>query len=210
MKTLNSGFTRLNTVELANKANHIVTTLTTEPGPTYFPEPFPAPVPSLINITVATGALANANALEDSVTATQTRKALRIPLQEMLRELAQHLEMVADGDLAKLAATGYELAKDPVHTHQPPGAPQNVSARATGVNGGIEVRCAPDTLAEFYELEVSTASAAGPWTAAGAFTSTRSLHAEGFAHGQDVYVHVRAVGVAGEGPWSDPAVVLVN
>lgn len=62
--------------------------------------------------------------------------------------------------------------------------------------------------ADFHELEVSTVSSSGPWTAAGSFTNSRGLHAEGFAHGQDV--HARAVGVAGEGPWSDPAVVLVS
>jgi len=209
-RKLNSGFTQFNTVYLVTKARHIVTTLDSGNGATYFNQPYPADVPSLADIGTATDALATANELEDSVSATQTRKALRVPVQDKLRNLADYLELVAAGDLLKLAATGYDLAKDPVHTHQPPGAPQDVIARATGINGGIDVRCAAEPLADFYELEVSTVSAAGPWTAAGSFTSTRSIHAEGFAHGQDVYAHVRAVGIAGESPWSDPAVVLVN
>lgn len=209
-RILNSGFTQFNTVDLVTKSTHIVTTLDSGNGVIYFPQPYPTDVPSVATITAMTTALADANALEDSVTATQTRKALRVPLQDVLRSLAAYLEMVAGGDLLMLAATGFDLAKDPVHTHQPPGAPQNVRARATGINGGIDVRCAKEPLADFYELEVSTVSAAGPWTAAGSFPSTRAIHAEGFAHGQDVYAHVRAIGIAGEGPWSDPAVVLVS
>lgn len=82
--------------------------------------------------------------------------------------------------------------------------------KATGQDGGILVKCSPAPLADFYELETCIGSASGPWLPGGSFPNSQDIHAEGFTHGQDVFVHVRAVGTNGPGPWSDPATVLVS
>ena len=210
MKKLNVGFSRLNNNDLYGKTGQILVALQSPPGDGYFPEPYPAPVPGLAAINTAAQALKAAMDKVTSVPVTAERKALREPLILKLQQLAPYLEAVAEDNPEWLPFTGYDLAKTPVHTHLPPGVPGNVRVRATGQDGGIVAKCSPDPLADFYELEVSTASAAGPWTPRGAFPNSQEIHAEGFAHGEDVFVHIRAVGTNGPGPWSDPAVVLVS
>ena len=114
----------LNQADLLAKSTHIVGCLRNNP---HFPEPWPAPVPSLDEV----GYLADAYgrtyqaALSGDHIKIAERNAVSKQLIEKLKKVAHYLEVIADGNEVILLSTGYDLTHDPVHsrTKPEPGAP---------------------------------------------------------------------------------------
>lgn len=171
---------------------------------------FPAPVPPAgtfdLKLTAYEDALTGiAGLLNDLDGAYALRDAARIELENALRDRASHVETVSAGDATLIASAGFEI----VGPASPIGvlpAPLNLRA-GYGVNAGeLMIRWKRVKGAGSYILECREHSPVlGAWqlvkivTRAG-FTVT------GLVTGKEYSFRVRAVGTAGEGPWSDEAV----
>lgn len=61
-----------------------------------------------------------------------------------------------------------------------------------------------------YDVEWALEPNTGTWSDAGSFPSMRGILLSGLTRGKDIWVHVRALGTAGNGLWSDPATLTVT
>ena len=114
---------------------------------------------------------------------------------------------VTDTDLA---GSGFALRQAATHTTQPPDAPTGLHLKTTGVSGELSVLLDKVDRAVMYDVEYTQDPVNGPWTAGGAFNSTRGIKLTGLTRGKDYYVHVRAVATGqNKGPWSDLASAMV-
>lgn len=206
MNELITGFTTLSNSELVGKADHIIASLSEEPGITYYP----TPAPTLVVVKEGMDALNAAMALTDSKPATEQRDSLRPPLIQNLQLLAMNLETTTPGDRAKLAYTGYDLRKIAEHSHQPPAAPGGINVHATGTNGGIKIRCGANPNTNYYQFETTADPVNGPWSNPLTSTSSQKMMADGFTRGTDIYVRVRAANTNGDSPWSEIGSTLVT
>ena len=150
------------------------------------------------------------------------RNGLRRAFVERLRRLAAYLEFRANGNVAMLASTGFELRQDqaragPGHASLP-GPVAGLRSGATAHSGRIELRANRAEGALGYELQTATrdpssdpASApadASPWSHAHTIFSVQSFQVDGLPQGF-VWVRMRGLNNRGPGPWSEPLRVLV-
>ncbi len=123
----------------------------------------------------------------------------------ILRSTADYVRMVAQGDAAILESSGFPLAaaRLPIGI---PGAPLNVEARMTTLRGEVEVRWKSVRGAHGYQLWITDQdpATATNWQAI-AYT-TRVKHLVTSLESYKAYFFcVSAIGTAGEGAQSDPA-----
>ena len=109
----------LNQADLLAKSTHIVGCLRGNP---HFPEPWPAPVPSLDEVAVLVDEYGRTYqaALNGDRIKIAERNAASKRLIEKLKKIARYLEVIADGDEAVLLSTGYDLTHEPVHSRPKP------------------------------------------------------------------------------------------
>jgi hypothetical protein len=174
---------------------------------------FTAPNPTLTvfgtKITDATTKVAAYNA---SVTASQTAMSDRDTsleaLRQTMRQLAAYVENASGGDAVKIesAGMGVRAAATKIGV---PAQVLNLVLTAGDFDGTLDAACDAVYGASSYEIQTS----ADPMTATSwAFKMTSSKSSatlEGLTSGAKVWVRVRAIGAAGPGPWSDPAVKTV-
>ena len=200
---LNIGFSNLSPDDLANQADVIFAALTGNAS-------FPSPTPTLAVIAAATKALRSAIAAPEGPARAPAIEAASDALATLLQQLGQNLASTPGATPVTLATTGFKLPKTATRTTNPPPAPGNVRL-SHGINPGeIAVHCDPADGARSYDVEWTFDANVGPWTDAGSFPSTRGIVLSGLTRGKDVWVHVRALGTAGNGPWSDPATLMVT
>lgn len=179
--------------------------ITTEPCSGYFTSIEPPPA----TLRTQVDSLAEALAMETSVSVTALRRSRRETLVDTLTELAAHLELQAKGDMMKLAATGFELKKKGTHASGLPlGIPENLRLSTTGTSGELLAKCNRVKGARSYHGEHAF-SPDGPWTAIDPVTTSQHILFTGLPRGKDVYIRVRAFGATGYSGWSDIAVVMV-
>lgn len=109
MKRIIVSLYRLSHNELLARTGMVLGSLNSPPGNGYFPEPYPAPYPSLAAIGADADALRAAMDKVTSTAVTAERHALRKPLIEKLRSLASYLELLAREHPERLAASGFAL-----------------------------------------------------------------------------------------------------
>ena len=197
---LNRGFSQLREDELDNKADFIIASLTGNAA-------FPTTTPTLAVVTTSLTAFSDALAMDGSGR-TAAVAAARADLETKLGQLAGNLELTAGVTDAQLATTGFEMRKPRTTTDAPVDAPQNVRVKSTGMNGQVQVLCAPVDRARSYQVQKTLDPT--NWTDVGTFGSTRGITISGLERGKDIWVRVRAVGGNGPGAWSDPATVMVT
>jgi hypothetical protein len=132
----------------------------------------------------------------------------------MLRDLAPYLEIVAQGDLAKLESTGYDLQHDRTHSTGPGPlpAPQFLRVERTGGSGLLLARVQPVDGAASYEVQLATADPAveANWKPALISTTPSRIELKGLTPGTTYYVRVRGIGSHGPGDWANsPGVIAV-
>ena len=114
----------LNQADLLAKSTHIVICLRNNP---HFPEPWPAPVPSLDEVAASVDEYSSTYqaALSGDHIKIAERNAASKRLIEKLKKIAHYLEVIADGNEVILLSTGYDLTHEPVHsrTKTEPGTP---------------------------------------------------------------------------------------
>ena len=168
-----------------------------------FPTP-PVAMPAMV---------AHAQKLEDAIEAALfgsrqaklERNVLVDEARDMLRRQADYVRMVAGGDAVVLERSGFPLEKrrTPVGI---PGAPANLEARMTDLRGQVELRWKSVHGARGYQVWMTDQdpATATNWQAIGYTTRVKHLvtDLESF---KAYFFCVSAIGTAGEGAQSDPA-----
>jgi hypothetical protein len=165
--------------------------------------------PTAAAVLTAAQAFGSALALEDSPSATVTRRARRAELINVLQRVAASCELIADGNREKLAFSGFEFRKTPVQTDLPPAKPENLRLKAGPLSGGIVAKVSPVDRAESYELQTTSDPVDGPWSSATPQTNSQKLEKTGLTPLTRAYARVRAISSNGPGEWSDIAEVVV-
>lgn len=154
-----------------------------------------------------------ANDLEASIeAATHGSKQSRLvrdqyiaKAQDALRIQANYVRSQCNGDAVKLNSSGYELVKqrEPVGI---PGTVQNMSANFTNLKGEVDLRWKSVHGAHGYQVWMTTDDPAvsNNWQAVGYTTRVRHLITALESY-KAYWFCVSAIGTAGEGAQSDPA-----
>lgn len=204
MDELNTGFGKLTHSQLVLKARLIAHSLSQGQGLRYFP----TPVPSVAELESAIEAFSESLGMENSSAVTALRAKCRQDLIVVLKKLAANLSLTADGDLTKLAATGFDIRKRPSRTSELPAKPLDFEVKHTGISGEARGTCKPVYNAMSYEVEFAL-SPDGPWIRGGVFTNSQKLMFTGLERGRDYFFRVRVISAVGPGPWSDISSIMV-
>jgi hypothetical protein len=205
-------FDTLNEADFQAKVGHILSSLTDNP---HFPEPWPEPVPSLAQLNEAYRVYLDAyhaSLTRDSLKIRQ-RDAARDALTDLLKHLANYLELVAHHDTDKLATTGYDLRKDAVrgiHGGALP-SPDKFWAELGPMSGTVILHVARMAGAKLYEVQTGQGDPSFEENWKPATTSTTGSHmlVEGLTPAQTYWFRVRAIGSGGPGLWTDPVSLIV-
>ena len=193
-------------VQVIQFARQIYSALTANPH-------VPAPNPPLAMLqTLIAAAETSMDAYEVEKALLRNKKNLR---DEALKALCHGLRLQAHtvqaatgGDPDKLEAAGFRATKRPT----PVGIPAQVSRlvlEAGPTEGTLKAGWKPVRGVKVYELESSLDPlGANPWAFKGTTTKAKAA-INSFVSGTRIWLHVRAVGAAGPGPWSDPVVKTV-
>jgi hypothetical protein len=206
MTTMSQVKLDLENMPLPNKilfARQVISSLRDNPN-------FPAPEPTLAELESQT------DATEQAYTTAQESRLKAIAdtaaqhdqerlLDAFLTREGSYVQLKSAGDEAKIRSAGMQIksAKSPVG---PLGAPEGLALSEGAGEGGLNASWKSVRGAVSYALELTTDPAAKlGWSHAGIATKTRhSL--TGLTSGTRYWCRVAAVGAAGQGPFSDPAV----
>ncbi len=169
---------------------------------------FATPPVKLTDLTVLADNLEAA--IEDATNGGRNSKLVRYQLvlevQNALRTTADYVRMESAGDAVKLDSSGFELAKQrtPVGI---PGKPAGMSARMTGLEGQVELKWPSVHGAHGYQVWMTDKDPAlhGSWEPIGYTTRVKHMVTDLESY-KAYFFCVSAIGSAGEGAQSDPAV----
>jgi len=188
------------------KGRHIVTSLTNNAA-------FPAPNPTLADITSALDELNNAQA---AVQAAKSEVATRVLTQDgaetkvtqLLTQLAGYVESVAGTDDALITSIGMET-KASRSAPQAPTVPLGLTATAGEHEGEIRLSWKAISNARSYAIESSQDPATtSTWTHAGVATSANKVITN-LTSGKRYWFRVAAIGAGGQSGWSEHATKVV-
>jgi hypothetical protein len=171
-------------------------------GNTHFPEPWPAPLPSSAQLAADVAAYQSAHiaARPGDKQKIALRDAARAVVTAELKRLALYLEMVADGDVAALMSTGYDLRHATVKASgaNPDILPAAEDFRVSrGVlSGTITLHARKLAGAGAYEVQTTVADPTQEpgWVGGGVFTRCSKIELSGLAPGAVVSARLRGIG----------------
>ena len=193
-------------VQVIQFAKQVHTALTANPN-----VPAPNPPLSTLQHFIAV-AESSTDAYEAERAILRNKKNLR---DEAVKALCNGLRLEADtvqaatgGDPDKMETAGFRAGKRP----SPVGIPAQVTRlvlEAGPIEGTLKACWKPVRGVKVYEIETSPDPiGANTWTYKGTATKAKAT-INSFTSGTRIWLHVRAIGAAGPGPWSDPAVKTV-
>ena len=206
-------FDPLSITDFMAKAGAIVTAMT---GNVHYPEPWAAQVPTLEQLNSAF------KAYQDAYHASLTRDTLKIAqrdsarqaLTDLLKRLAPYLELIAQGDTAILATTGYGLRHDIVRTsgNSPLPAPTDFKVAHGAKSGTLNVQVARLPGAGSYEVHIAQGDPAieDSWQHAVSSVTATHIVIAGLIPGQNYWLRVRGINSHGGGVWTDPVSMIVD
>ncbi len=166
--------------------------------------------PTPAAILAAADALRSAIAMVGPGRAEAMEAAFTV-LEGMLADVAVNapqVEGVTDMDLAEI---GLPKVKPQVRETNVPGAPGDLELRRAEMPGGVRGRCVPPgNNLRGYVSQYTQDPVAGPWVDGGRFPNSRAFHWTGLERGKDTWFRVAAINTIGQGPWSDPATIMVT
>ena len=137
----------------------------------------------------------------------EARKKVRIEFDNGMRNLARHLEIWANGDVAKLQSTGFDLRRAPKRVATAPGplpAPLLVMKHGTHP-GTMTAHMKAIAGAVLYELYfTSDPTREENWTKFGSSVTPSKIPVAGLNPGQNYWFRSCGVGATGNGAWSVP------
>jgi hypothetical protein len=202
-------FEALSAADFLAKAELIHRSLADHPD---FPEPWPAHVPAYTQLAEALALYRNAyQATCGGLRAyVGPRNVARQILAGYLKRIAVHLEIVARGDRALLATTGYDLRRE--HSganNRPPTAPADFRLMYSDISGALVAKARKLPTAVGYQVQIAEGDAAPEinWSDAGTFRSCSHIEIGGLTPGVVYRVRMRAISRHGPGEWT-PVVSL--
>jgi hypothetical protein len=197
-----TAFTKANPAALIVASQNVLTGMTGNAS-------YPAPTPSLANLTTARSAYVTAvTAAKDSKIQLVVRNQLHQALVAILRDLALYVQVTSSGDLATLMSSGFTAQR----TRQPAGPlppPANLRLKKGPVSGQFAARCKRLPHARAYEWRFANATTPTVWTDLES-TFAASTLVEGLAPGTQYIVQVRSLGTAGPSDWSSSASLMAT
>jgi len=174
---------------------------------------FTTPTPTLVALgtlisTAATKLTTAENAQTTAKLATADKDVALDALRAGLVQLANYVDLTANGDEVKILSAGMQVraAAAPVGV---PAQPASLALTGGDAEGELDAQWDGVNGAKSYELQLSPDPITGSsWVAHGAVTKSKAA-LTGLASGARMWARVRAVGAAGPGAWSDPAVKTV-
>ena len=206
MASIVTGLTRMTDVQVIQFAKKVHMALM---GNQNVPAPNP-PLPTLQELIAA--AERSIDTFEAEKAILRNRKNLR---DEAIKALCNGLRLEADtvqaathGDPDRMETAGFRAGKRP----SPVGIPAQVIRlvlEGGPTEGTLKASWKPVRGVKVYEMETSPDPiGANSWTYKGTVTKAKAI-INNFVSGTRIWLHVRAIGTAGAGPWSDPAVRTV-
>lgn len=134
--------------------------------------------------------------------------AARAVVEALMRSRARYVDDLAQGDASIIHKAAMETTAEKSPLGALP-APENVRAAYNGHSGQIRVRSSPVKGAASYVTECREhgPGAPGPWQQVKVSTSA-TITATGLTPGKEYAFRMKAVGAAGDSPWSDEVVKM--
>jgi hypothetical protein len=206
MASIVTGLTRMTDVQVIQFAKKVHTALMDNAN---VPAPNP-PLPRLQELIAA--AEVGLNGYEAEKAVLRNKKNLRDEaikaLCNGLRQEADTVQAATSGDPDRMETTGFRTGKRPT----PVGTPDQVTRlvlESGPTEGTLKASWKPVRGVKVYEMETSPdPMGASSWAYKGTATKARAV-INNFVSGTRIWLRVRAIGAAGPGPWSDPAVKTV-
>jgi hypothetical protein len=201
-----NGWNALRTVSYTRK---FVSKLTGHPR---FPEPWPAPVSSLDQLTEKSNQLESADhdaGTRDKLKVAK-RNTLNAELKNDLKTAIKYVDMAAQGDTALLWSLDLNMRSVPVRKKALTPVGQAILAVTHGKSGAFGCKVAKRGSALYTELYTAEGVPTDEtqWAKYGDFT-TQAFEVSGRVPGKSYSLRARLVGRAGPGPWS-PVVTLIS
>ena len=200
-------FDRLSTSDFLVNSGSIVNAMTNN---SHFPEPWAGLGLTLEQLTAAYTAYEETyhEALTRDTNKIAQRNATRQTLTDILKRLALSLELMAQGDVAALATTGFELRHDIVRTNSNELLPAPSDFRVTHgqLSGTFDVHVAGLAGAGSYDVHIAEDNPNLESNWRHAISSVNSLHiiVTGLTPGKNYWLRIRGLDSNGGGVWSDP------
>lgn len=204
MSTVKMGLSKLSVPKLADECDGIVTALTGNAS-------YPTPVPTL---DVVSGAIKDTRSayiagLDGGKTLKATVRVNAAILRGVMKQLAAYVQQQSGGDQLTILSSGFGVRNA--------AGPKMKMAQVTGLRSLPNTTAAqaildwaPVTKAKSYVLQTTpTPAVATSWVAAGNSTKSTAV-VTGLTSGTVAWFRVAALGPLGQGPWSDPAMQMVN
>ena len=205
-------FDRLSAPDFLAKSGSIVTSMT---GNSHYPEPWTGQGLTLDNLKASYAAFQDAyhaSLTHDTLKIAQ-RDATRKTLTDLLKRLALYLELMSDGDTARLATTGYELRHDSVRNNSSEllPAPSDFKVSHGQLTGSLNIQVTRLAGAGSYEIQITLGDPKieGNWQhALSSVTCTHMLITD-LIPGQIYWLRVRGFDSNGGGVWTAPISIMV-
>lgn len=170
---------------------------------------FTTPVPALAAVTTGTTDLDDAydNAQQarlDWIDKSNIQSSNEADLDQLLTQLGNYVDNTANGDANIIMSAGMSTAAAP----SPAPVPAQVIIQTVTDNssGKLDMKWQTVQHAKTYEVQQNTdINDPSKWAQIGLPTKTKFL-VTGLTSGTKYWFRVKAIGTAGEGPWSDPYV----
>lgn len=199
------------------RSGYIVSSMTDNPA---FPEPYPAPVPSVARLRQDFDTYRDAYhaALQRDTGKIALRNEARRILTRGLQALAVYLDLVADGDDTRLGTTGFELRRTTPRAPAggsvsgPLGRPDNFRVGQGPRAGMLQIDAGNVRGAMGYEIQICQGDPMDDsrWKSAVTVRSVRQTLLADLPTGP-TWVRLRAVAPNGScGPWTLPISVVVG
>ncbi len=204
-------FDQMNEPNFLAKSGTIVSSITTNIN---YAEPWPPQVPTIAVLTAAQSDYEKAyhDALTKDINKVSIRESRRLSLTNMLKQLAGYFELVAQGSVAKLETTGYDLRRDLTHTGgvNPLPAPADFKILRGALPGTVDVSVTRLDGAGSYEVQITELDplVEANWEHVLSSKTATHIQLTHLTATHTYWVRVRAIGTNGAGVFTDPLSIV--